>query len=92
MPWKSNQQRKWGNSVGVKVLGKQVIHEFNESSKGAKLPQVASGMQTAVESLHNAQIVGKTKHGHQVHQWHKGKMDMGKTKHGHQVTRWAKGS
>jgi len=40
-PWKSDQQRKWGHtSVGVKALGgKEKVKEWDESSKGKKLPK-----------------------------------------------------
>ena len=39
MPWKSDKQRKWGNSpTGRKKLGKDVVEEYNKKSKGTKLP------------------------------------------------------
>jgi len=43
MPWASNQQRKWGNSSsGLKALGGAKVAEFNQASKGRKLPRVAA--------------------------------------------------
>ncbi len=43
MPWKSNQQRKWGNSsAGLKALGgESKVDEWNQASKGLKLPMAA---------------------------------------------------
>lgn len=42
MAWKSEQQRKWGNSpAGRKALGKKGVDEFNAASKGKKLPKKA---------------------------------------------------
>lgn len=40
MPWKSDSQRRWGNSIaGRKALGKKGVEEYNEKSKGKKLPE-----------------------------------------------------
>ena len=41
MPWKSQTQRKWGNSpAGIKALGgKKNVEEWNKATKGKKLPQ-----------------------------------------------------
>ena len=41
MPWKSEAQRKWGNSpVGIKALGgKRNVAEWNKATEGKKLPQ-----------------------------------------------------
>jgi hypothetical protein len=41
MPWKSEAQRRWGNSpAGIKALGgKKKVKEWNESSKGKKRPE-----------------------------------------------------
>lgn len=43
MPWKSQAQRKWGNSpVGIKALGgKKAVEEWNKATVGKKLPKVA---------------------------------------------------
>jgi hypothetical protein len=39
MPWKSKSQERWGNSpAGKKALGKQGVQEWNQESKGKKLP------------------------------------------------------
>lgn len=39
MPWKSDQQRKWGNSpAGHAALGDKGVSEWNSASKGARLP------------------------------------------------------
>ncbi len=38
MPWKSDKQRRWGNSpAGIKALGKSGVAEWNNASKGMKL-------------------------------------------------------
>lgn len=41
MPWKSEAQRKWGNSpAGIRALGgKQNVAEWNRATQGKKLPQ-----------------------------------------------------
>ena len=40
MPWKSEQQRKWGNSpAGRSALGVSGVAEWNRATKGMKLPQ-----------------------------------------------------
>lgn len=41
MPWKSEAQRKWGNSpAGIKALGgKKNVAEWNTATKGKNLPQ-----------------------------------------------------
>ena len=43
MPWKSEAQRKWGNSpAGIKALGgKKNVDEWNKATKGKQLPKVA---------------------------------------------------
>lgn len=43
MPFKSQAQRKWGNSpVGIKALGgKKAVEEWNKATVGKKLPKVA---------------------------------------------------
>lgn len=43
MPWKSQAQRKWGNSpAGIKALGgKKAVEEWNNATKGKKLPKRA---------------------------------------------------
>src|ERR1035437_4795456 len=40
MPWKSNQQRKWGHTAeGEKALGgKSAVAEWDRATKGKKLP------------------------------------------------------
>lgn len=40
MPWKSDAQRRWGNSpAGRKALGgKAAVKHWNEETKGRKLP------------------------------------------------------
>lgn len=44
MPWKSEAQRKWGNSpAGIRALGgKKAVEEWNKSTKGKRLPQRAN--------------------------------------------------
>ena len=41
MPWKSEQQRKWGHSPsGIKALGgKKAVKEWDDATKGKKLPK-----------------------------------------------------
>lgn len=40
MPYASRAQERWGNSpAGEKALGKAGVAEWNESSKGLKLPE-----------------------------------------------------
>jgi hypothetical protein len=40
MPWKSEQQRKWGNSPsGHAALGDAGVEEWNEATKGKHLPK-----------------------------------------------------
>ena len=43
MPWKSEAQRKWGNSpAGIRALGgKKNVAEWNAATKGKNLPKVA---------------------------------------------------
>lgn len=39
MPWKSDKQRKWGNSpTGIKAMGKEKVNEFNKATKGRNIP------------------------------------------------------
>lgn len=40
MPWKSEAQRRWGNSPsGRKALGDAGVDEWNGATKGKKLPE-----------------------------------------------------
>jgi hypothetical protein len=40
VPWKSESQRRWGNSpAGHKALGNKGVSEYNKKSKGKKLPE-----------------------------------------------------
>ena len=41
MPWKSESQRKWGNSpAGIRALGgKKNVEEWNKETGNKKLPQ-----------------------------------------------------
>jgi len=40
MPWKTDKQRRWGNSPsGIKAMGHEKVYEFNEASKGMNLPE-----------------------------------------------------
>lgn len=42
MPYKSDKQRRWAHTeAGVRKLGKEKVHEFDEASKGKKLPEKA---------------------------------------------------
>lgn len=43
MPWASDKQRRWGNSpTGKSKLGAKRVNEFNQASKGKKLPPKSS--------------------------------------------------
>lgn len=40
MPWKSDAQRRWGNSpAGHKALGDAGVSEWNHATKGKQLPE-----------------------------------------------------
>lgn len=40
MPWISDAQRKWAHTkTGMKKLGKKVVEEYDEKSKGKRLPE-----------------------------------------------------
>ncbi len=42
MPWKSKKQEAWGNSdSGKKAMGEKSVQEFNQASKGKKMPERA---------------------------------------------------
>jgi hypothetical protein len=44
MPWKSKAQERWGNSpAGHKALGNSGVDEWNQASKGKKLPEHTVG-------------------------------------------------
>lgn len=44
MPYKSDRQRKFFNSpTGKSKLGQEKVNEFNQASKGMKLPDHAVG-------------------------------------------------
>ncbi len=61
MPWKSDAQRKWGNSpAGHKALGNKGVAEWNSATKGAKLPEHVKHSKDA-------------KHGKVNHVYHGGK-------------------
>lgn len=49
MPYKSDQQRKWAHTeAGKKALGGDAaVHEWDESSKGKKLPKYAKSEKMA---------------------------------------------
>jgi gamma-glutamylcyclotransferase (GGCT)/AIG2-like uncharacterized protein YtfP len=43
MPWKSQQQQKWGNSpAGKQAMGQNAVNEFNKATAGKALPQKLS--------------------------------------------------
>lgn len=72
MPWKSEQQRKWGNSpAGVKALGKSTVSEFNKASKGMDMPENKGGnmpMKTKEMMKNHPTIPGM-----KIHHIHRGK-------------------
>jgi hypothetical protein len=46
-PWKTAKQERWGNSpAGKKAMGKAKVKEFDQASKGLKLPEKASKEKT----------------------------------------------
>ena len=49
MPWASDQQRKWGHTAaGKKALGgAKAVHEWDEATKGKKLPKHAKKKSTS---------------------------------------------
>jgi len=58
MPWRSEQQRKWGHSeAGKEALGGEAaVHEWDEATKGKKLPEkveksMASPMKVGIPSV-----------------------------------------
>jgi len=67
MPWKSEAQRRWGNSPsGEKALGKAGVHEWDEATKGKSLPEKIGGG-AKVSSEHKA---NSTKHGGEHYSQH----------------------
>ena len=72
MPWKSERQRRWGNSpAGVKVMGKASVNEFNKASKGMDLPENRGGnapMKTREKIRNHPSIAGI-----KIHHIHRGK-------------------
>ncbi len=40
MPYSSDRQRRWAHTkAGIKALGKKAVKEFDEASRGKKLPE-----------------------------------------------------
>lgn len=65
MPWKSEKQRRWGNSAeGKKELGESKVHEYNEASRGEKLPESrkkGAGVNSAEKPTGIARLKAKLK-------------------------------
>jgi hypothetical protein len=52
MPWKSDAQRRWGNSqAGIKAMGKSAVEEFNQASKGEKMGHIKQTHKPGIKSL-----------------------------------------
>lgn len=52
MPWKSQAQKRWGNSPsGQKALGKAGVAEWNAATKGKKLPRKVSKKHRGITDL-----------------------------------------
>jgi hypothetical protein len=58
MPWKSDQQRKWGHSkAGKEALGGEAaVHEWDKATKGKDLPRkveksMASPMKMGIKTV-----------------------------------------
>lgn len=59
-PWATARQRRWGNSTaGIAAMGSAKVHEFNEASKGMKLP--ASAARHAAARLVRGPSAGREK-------------------------------
>lgn len=55
MPWVSEAQRRWGNSpAGEKALGKAGVQEWNDASKGQKVPERVGPKKTFKQKMHRA--------------------------------------
>jgi len=55
MPWKSIKQERWGNSpAGKQALGAAGVKEWNQASKGKKLPLRKPGKNISLHSLMRA--------------------------------------
>jgi hypothetical protein len=53
VPWKSVEQRRWGNSAsGKKALGKAGVNEWNKATAGKKLPTYAETYAARKASKH----------------------------------------
>ena len=65
-PWESEAQRRWGNSPsGKKALGAAGVHEWNEATKGKKLPEKVGKAQQQVQDKHD-QIVPENYVNHEL--------------------------
>lgn len=63
MPWKSEQQRKWGHTPkGIKALGgKSKVAEWDRATKGYKLPKRVKKNKMKSIKKHYMLITGKRK-------------------------------
>lgn len=65
MPYKSEKQRRFFNSpTGMAKLGAEKVHEFNEASKGMKLPESkkkGAGVKSAEKPTGIARLKAKLK-------------------------------
>ena|SRR5271165_300683 len=53
MPWKSDQQRKWGHTKSGKEAlgGAAAVHEWDEATKGKKLPEKVSKAELSIKPM-----------------------------------------
>lgn len=60
-PWISEAQRKWGNSnAGKKALGGQAkVNEWNQATKGKKLPEKVGKKKYPNLSQHISRVTAK---------------------------------
>ena len=57
MPWKSDAQRRWGNSSsGIAAMGQAKVNEFNKASKGTNPPEKVSNKEHMKKHPHITRI------------------------------------
>jgi hypothetical protein len=66
MPWRSDKQRRWGNSpAGLAAMGRSKVDEFNQASKGITMKEEKeSPKKSSKDRLHEvaeSAMMGKRK-------------------------------
>jgi hypothetical protein len=71
MPYSSDQQRKWAHTAaGKKALGGEAdVHEWDEASKGKKLPKYAKNEELGLEKESEKQGLVKVSGVQKLHQF-----------------------